>query len=115
MWNNDCIIKIEEFEASKIYKASDGSPDKTLQWLKDFNEHFCKYRPEDTYYKIAQLLRSSIKDAEKYGLDTSDLTGWGLMNYDYDWGAKHEYTLHHNGTVSYRKLKDIKPKPEECK
>lgn len=125
MWNDDAIIKMQDavpcgeggkgkgvFPAA-IYKSRDGNPDRTLKWLEDFNEEFCKHRPEDYYNKFAQLLRSSAWDSEKYNLGNDRLHEWSVMPEDYTWGAKHLYTLNIDGSVSYKKLKELKGKPWE--
>ena len=95
-------IKIEGFAAAKIYKHWDGYPEATLEWLETFNKDFAENRGIDPTYKFAQLLRSSTRDAEKFELDTSLYTGWGVVRYAEDWGQEFEYTLHGNGKVSYQ-------------
>jgi hypothetical protein len=63
------------------------------------NKDFAKYRSVDAAYKFAQLVRSSIRDAEEYGLDSSKHTGWGIVGYNDNCGAEYEYTLLENGEV----------------
>jgi len=99
-----CCVKIEGTEIAKLYKHWDGEPDCTLPWLKDFNEDFKKHRGIDPSYKFAQLVRSSIRDAEKYNLDSDKHTGWGIVEFNADWGAEYEYTLLENGEVNYKKV-----------
>jgi len=98
-----CTIKIEGFEIAKIYKHWDGYPEATAEWLEEFNSGFKQKRGDDTSYKFAQLLRSSAFDCEKYNLDDSRFTGWGVVMYHADCGADFEYTLHLNGDVSFIK------------
>ena len=100
-----CVIKVEGINQVKVYKHWDGYPAATLDWLKDFNSDFVKVRgEEDNYYKFAQLLRSSQRDAEKYSLDPSIHTGWGVVPYDFDVWEEYEYTLLSNGEVKTMQL-----------
>ena len=96
-----CTIKIEGVEYVKIYKHFDGYPSATLKWLEDFNKDFTQNRGVDPEYKFAQLLRSSTRDTEKYNLDDSKYTGWGVVGYYESCGEEYEYTLHNDGAVSY--------------
>jgi hypothetical protein len=96
-----CTIKIEGIKYAKVYKHHDGYPSGTLKWLEDFNKDFSLNRGFDPEYKFAQLLRSSKKNAEEYGLDDSEYTGWGVIEYNVDSGSEYEYTLHNDGTVTY--------------
>lgn len=78
-------------------------PKATLKWLKEFNEDFYKNRGDDAEYKFAQLLRSSARDAEKYQLDASLHTGWGVIPFNNECWEEFEYTLHLNsGEVTYK-------------
>lgn len=97
-----CTIKIEGIDYAKVYKHWDGYPDATLKWLKEFNEDFYKNRGDDAEYKFAQLLRSSARDAEKYQLDASLHTGWGVVAFDDNWSEEFEYLLHKDGLVTYK-------------
>ena len=97
-----CTIKIEGVDYAKVYKHWDGYPDATLKWLEEFNRNFTNNRGDDPIYKFAQLLRSSARDAEKYNLDASLHTGWGVVGFDEHWGAEFEYTLHKDGSVTYK-------------
>ena len=97
-----CTIKIEGVYNVKIYKHFDGYPAATLPWLQDFNQKFMENRGIDSSYKFAQLLRSSVRDAEKYPLlDQSKYTGWGVIGYHDKGDEAYEYTLLNNGEVSY--------------
>ena len=98
------IIKVEGIKFAKVYKHYDGNPDSTLPWLKDFNERFTKQRGDDPGYKFAQLLRSSILEAEQFNLDDSKYTGWGVVEYNIDRCTDFEYTLRKDGTVTYVNL-----------
>jgi len=100
-----CTIKIEGVDYAKVYKHWDGYPEATLKWLEDFNRHFTKKRGfDDPQYKFAQLLRSSIRNAKTYELDVSDVTGWGVVPYDADYGQEYEYTLKDDGSVTYKEV-----------
>lgn len=92
-------IKVEGFKLAKLYKHFDGYPSATLQWLQDFNKRFLDGRGYDPCYQLAQLIRSSSKDAEKYNLDPSDTTGWAVFGYDDECGAEYEYELKKDGSV----------------
>ena len=95
-------IRIEGFKIAKIYKHWDGYPEATLEWLENFNKEFTENRGIDPMYKFAQLLRSSVRDAEKFNLDPSPYTGWGVVKVHEDCGQEFEYMLHANGKVSYQ-------------
>lgn len=95
------IIKIEGVNFAKIYKHWDGYPEGMLEWLKAFNEEFSKNRGVDTTYKFAQVLRFAVVNAEKYNLDANLFTGWGVVDFNSNWGEEYEYTLHDDGTVTY--------------
>ena len=97
-----CTIKIEGINYAKVYKHWDGYPDATLGWLRVFNHEFTKERGDDAEYKFAQLLRSSARDAEKYNLDASLHTGWGVIPFEDNWSEEFEYTLHKDGSVTYK-------------
>lgn len=92
-------IKIEGLDNVKIYKHLDGYPDATLPWLKKFNDEFTRKRGNDPQYKFAQCLRSSAFDCEKFDLDDSRETGWGVVSGSTN--AEYNYILHTDGTVSY--------------
>lgn len=97
-------IKVEGIYFAKVYKHYDGYELSTLPWLEDFNRTFTNERGIDPLYKIAQLLRSSWRDAEHYGLDMSTSTGWGLIEFNCNMGEEYEYTLMDNGTVDTRRV-----------
>jgi len=77
--STNAVIRVEGFRTAELYKHWDGSPNSTLKWLQDFNESFTESRGHDKNYKFAQLVRSSAIDAEKYNLDSSRDTGWGVF------------------------------------
>ena len=95
-----CSIIVEGIDSVKVYKHNDGYPEATLEWLQDFNQDFTKNRGDDAEYKIAQLLRSSARDAKVYGLDPSKHTGWGILPIDNDAGEEFIYFLHADGSVT---------------
>jgi len=97
------VIQIEGIKYAEVYKHWDGSPDSTLEWLESFNERFQEERGTDPKYKFAQLLRSSINDAEKFNLDKSLFTGWGVMegnSSQEEW--KYLYILKDDGSVEVK-------------
>tara|TARA_R100001129_G_scaffold85_2_gene127 strand:+ start:845 stop:1147 length:303 start_codon:yes stop_codon:yes gene_type:complete len=96
-----CTIIVEGIDLVKVYKHHDGYPEATLEWLQSFNEDFAKNRGDDPEYKIAQLLRSSVRDSKRYGLDPRKHTGWGVIPRDSDAGEEFEYVLHKDGRVSF--------------
>jgi hypothetical protein len=101
-------IKVEGFQTAKLYKHWDGYPDATLPWLKEFNQTFTRERGDNPSYKFAQLIRSSAFDAEKYDLDSSKTTGWGVIGIDDSAGEDYEYRLMADGTVTERYVVDRK-------
>ena len=97
-----CIIKVEGVDYAKVFKYWDGYPEDMLPWLKEFNQDFTENREGDPAYKFAQLLRSSVRLADKYNLDPDKYTGWGVVHYNEDYGVDYEYTLHEDGSVTYK-------------
>jgi len=97
-------IKIEGVKFAKVYKHWDGNPESTLPWLEQFNKEFIEERGKDPEYQFAQLLRSSKKDEEEFNLDKNDYTGWGVVPYNEDCGEDFEYTLHSDGSVTYKEI-----------
>ena len=97
-------IKVEGVNYCKLYKHFDGYTSATLEWLEDFNKDFTVNRGDDPEYKFAQLLRSTVRDQEKYDLDDSQYTGWGVMPYDGGWGEEFQYRLNTDGTVSWNEV-----------
>lgn len=81
-----------------LYKHWDGAPHSTLPWLEKFNGEFTKKRGINPGYKFAQLIRSSVADAEEFNLDDSKITGWGVVSSSTL--AEYVYTLESDGTVS---------------
>lgn len=92
-------IAVEGFNEVKVYKHWDGYPEATLPWLEKFNRDFAEKRGNDPSYKFAQLLRSSVRDAEEFKLDTSLHTGWGVVQRSADCGEEYRYYLKTDGTV----------------
>jgi len=95
------IIKIEGSKAV-IYKHWDGSPKATLPWLKKFNKAFAKNRGDDPEYKVAQLLRDSVRSGDEFHLDSSEYTGWGVYvdtDGKIDMDQDYTYILKTNGEV----------------
>jgi hypothetical protein len=76
----------------------------TLENAEKLASQFTERGGDDAEYKIAQLLRSSVRDAEKYGLDDSKHTGWGILPMDNDAGEAFEYVLHKDGNVSFKSI-----------
>lgn len=98
------VIKIEGIDYVQVYKHCDGYPKTTLEWLEDFNSDFTKNRGDDPEYKLAQLLRSSARDGDKYDLDQSKYTGWGLQPYNSDVWQEYEYLLKTDGSVEVKEV-----------
>lgn len=98
------VIKVEGFTTAQLYKHWDGYPDSTLPWLEKFNREFTEKRGDDKSYKFAQLIRSSVFMQEEFRLDESTTTGWGVVGYDSDCGEEFIYTLHSDGTVTYKSV-----------
>ena len=103
-------IIVEGQTSVKAYKHWDGYEEATLPWLEEVNKTFAEARGDDPNYKLAQLLRSSAWDADKYKLDPSRDTGWGIVPIEADMWEEYEYHLHADGSVSVNTGKDIKRK-----
>ena len=95
------IVKTASGDKSNIvlYKHYDGYPQGTLDWLKEFNEGYV--RQEDTPYKLAQLIRSTVFLGEKHRLDPCQVTGWGVYAANSAPTTDYTYVLHCNGDVTY--------------
>ena len=104
-------IIIEGMALVKAYKHWDGYEEATLPWLEEFNKTFTEARGDDPEYKLAQLLRSSARDADKFRLDPSRNTGWGVVPMDADMWEEYEYHLLADGSVLVKTGKEIKRKP----
>lgn len=98
--STNAIIKIEGIDYACLYKHFDGYPEATYPWLVAFNRDFTSRRGVDSEYKFAQLVRSSVRDAEKYGLDDSSITGWGVLS-GLATGC-YMYVLKNDGTVDFK-------------
>ena len=97
-------IIVEGFDKVMVYKHWDGYPEAMTAWLMDFNQRFKEARgtqPNVGHYKFAQLLRSSVIDAEKFDLYIDKYTGWGVYPINTAMNQEYEYTLHLDGDVSY--------------
>ena len=92
-------IIVEGVDFAKVYKHYDGYPEGTLPWLRKFHTEFINIRGEDPEYEFAQLLRSSWRDAEEFGLDDSKTTGWGVIPFNANCGAEYRYVLKGNGDI----------------
>ena len=97
-------IKIEGADFAKVYKHWDGYPDRMLPFLEKFNRDFADNRGNDPEYKFAQLLRASVRLAREFRLDKSEYTGWGVVPINEHMGVMYEYTLHTDGSVTYKKV-----------
>lgn len=100
--STNAVIRVEGFKVAELYKHWDGHSRETLPWLKEFNERISAEENVLPSEKFAQLLRSSAKDGEKFRLDPSIHTGWGVLpqgrgSYQY------LYVLKADGTVSVRR------------
>lgn len=102
--STNATIKIEGINYAKVYKHWDGYPEATLPWLQDFNRRFTEGRGDDAEYKFAQLLRDSALNADKFDLDNSTTTGWGVIHYDASYGAEYEYVLKKDGSVEVHEV-----------
>jgi len=95
-------IIVEGINNVCIYKHWDGYPKATLPWLKKFNKEFSKNRGDDPNYKFAQLLRSSAFDGNKFNLDLSRETGWGVYLMNEIGSTSYTYILKKDGTVDIK-------------
>ena len=86
--STNALIVVKDRPTVGLYKHWDGYPEATLPWVTDFAQRFKQERGYDPDYCMAQLVRDSALSAEKFGLDPSTGTGWGIVNvkdayYDY--------------------------------
>ena len=96
--STNALIEIEGLKIAKVYKHWDGDKEATLPWLKAFNADFAKERGDDPEYKLAQLLRSSVRAEKEFNLDASKHTGWGVVPYHQT--MEYNYLLKADGTVA---------------
>ena len=96
-----CTIAIAGLDFAQLYVHWDGDPDHMLPWLKSFNSGFAAARGDDPEYKFAQLLRDSVREAERFNLNPSDYTGYGVVQKGPDMGAQYHYALHADGSVTW--------------
>ena len=87
-----------------VYKHWDGYPKAMIPWLTEFNKTFTKKRGDDPSYKFAQLLRSSVMEADKYQLDNDKFTGWGVIESFQDLGQEYNYLLKTDGSIVYTEI-----------
>lgn len=96
--STSALISVEDLDGVYLYKHWDGYPEATLPWLEEFNKDFSKNRGDDPEYKFAQLVRSSERDGDKFELDRSKYTGWGVTTIK-EYGVDYYYILKADGTV----------------
>jgi hypothetical protein len=94
-------IKIEGIDFAKVYKHWDGYPKGILAFLEKFNTEFTEARGDDPTYKFAQLLRATKRLEDEFNLDSSDVTGYGVIPFSAHASEQFEYTLNSDGSVSY--------------
>ena len=87
------IIQVIGANYAQVYKHWDSNPDSTLPWLTEFAREFSEERGHDPEYCLAQLLRSSVFLGEKYKLDDSHHTGWGVIPFGELCGADWLYKI----------------------
>jgi hypothetical protein len=95
---NSCIV-IDDANC-KVYKHWNGYPEEMMGWLVDFHGDFLKSRGYDPEYELAQLLRFAAINAEKYNLDPSMYTGWGVYSKDTEICVDYTYILERGGKVT---------------
>jgi len=95
--STNAVIRVEDLDV-ELYKYWDGYPEATLEWLKSFHKDFIEKRGVDPQYEFAQLIRSSIRDADKFALDKSHYTGWGVSPKDVSY-YNFLYILKNDGSV----------------
>ena len=98
--STNAVIRIQGVRYCEVYKHWDGYPENTLPWLEKFNKYFAENRGDDPSYKIAQLLRSSVRMQDEFHLDPNTLTGWGITTFN-ETSYEYLYTLHTDGRVTY--------------
>lgn len=92
-------VSIEGVGFAKVYKHWYGYPEGMLPFLEKFNKDFTKERGVDPEYKLAQLLRESVRSQKEFDLDRSKYTGWGVTSYNQE--EEYNYVLHADGSVTY--------------
>lgn len=89
-----CLINVKGYKIS-LYIHYDGYPKHIIPWLFDFSTRFIENRGNDPDYFLAQLLRDSVYSGEKFGLDESKFTGYGLFAHTrgLDVGQEYMYSV----------------------
>lgn len=100
--STNAVIRVEGSKEFELYKHWDGNSEATLEWLQVFNHEFTESRGDDIPYKMAQLIRSSAFDCERFNLDPSRDTGWGLYKRG-TMGYEYLYILKKDGSVFCKK------------
>ena len=101
------LITIENMEDIAIYKHYDGHPQEMLIWLKDFHVDFIDNIGWNPSYELAQVLKSSARDHEKYnGLDNDKYFGWGIVKTK-EYSSNYKYVLCKKSIKIYRFEYDI--------
>lgn len=99
------VIRLEQDNGkdffAELYVHWDGYPEHMLPWLEEFNLKFTEERGNDEHYKFAQLLRFSSANGEKFNLDPSAYTGYGVGRVGQFTFVEYVYTLKADGLVSY--------------
>jgi hypothetical protein len=96
--STSAVIEIEGVNYASVLKWWDGYPEATLDLLEMFNAKFTKERGNDPAYKLAQLLRETVRSGPEYNWDMSEATGFGVVPYGET--GDYTYVLKADGTVS---------------
>lgn len=99
---NPTVVRVDGLDNVELFIHRVISVDLFEEWLKEFNADFRKNRGADPSYKFAQLLRSSMFDADTFALDKNCLYGWEVLKQGNIEDSSHDYMyiLEKDGSVS---------------
>lgn len=98
---NPAVVRVQGLPQVELFVHRVISVDLFEEWLREFNEAFCNERGFDPQYKFAQLLRSSVFDADKFAIDTNCIYGWEVLPQCNIEDSSHDYLyiLNNDGTI----------------
>lgn len=91
------LISVEGLEGVYLLRLNDGGSEVFEKFLNRFNTQYENSRKNDPFFKMAQLIRSTIM------IDKDPIFGWAVYNHkrvQHDY----EYILKSNGSVTQKKV-----------
>lgn len=94
-------VRIETLNV-ELYIHYDGYPSNIMPWVESFHARFLAERGWDAEYEFAQLIRSSVFDADQFNLSKDKTCGFGVnVISDYNsYNTNYTYVLMKDGTIT---------------